>query len=418
MKLFAKSCIAVILSALLLCSCASKTAQQAIDQGKLAMASGDYQTALNSFKLAKGEGAKAENLDELITLIQCYVDAKTAYDADNIDGANQALARITFDYSDYTMKNDVDQLKADVAAKQSTMGDVDAQIAGTKKMVASGDYVSAQANITELYSKNLTEYQKSQVDEISATLASAQSKIDEANNKQPDVIYVQQPASNNTNVVATYYVVNCKQSITLRTSPSTSAGEITQIPLGQAVGYIENAGNGFYKINYDGKVGYSLASYLSPNKDTSSSSNNNVVATYYVVNCQQSITLRTSPSTSASEIVQIPLGQAVGYIENAGNGFYKINYDGRVGYSLASYLSPYKPSSSSSSSSASGSTAKVVNANEFITLRSSPSTSASEITKIPAGAYVTYLGPASNGFYKIQYNGMTGYGLASYLQIQ
>ena len=48
----------------------------------------------------------------------------------------------------------------------------------------------------------------------------------------------------------TYYVVNCKQSITLRTSPSTSASEICQIPLGSAVSYISTASNGFYFISY------------------------------------------------------------------------------------------------------------------------------------------------------------------------
>ena len=68
------------------------------------------------------------------------------------------------------------------------------------------------------------------------------------------------------NIIATYFVVNCRESITLREEPSVYALEITQIPLGQAVGFIENAPNGFCKINYDGLVGYALAEYLSPNR--------------------------------------------------------------------------------------------------------------------------------------------------------
>lgn len=52
----------------------------------------------------------------------------------------------------------------------------------------------------------------------------------------------------------TYYVVNCKQSITLRPGPDINSGEICQIPLGAAVSYIESAENGFYKINYNGKL--------------------------------------------------------------------------------------------------------------------------------------------------------------------
>lgn len=60
----------------------------------------------------------------------------------------------------------------------------------------------------------------------------------------------------------TMYVVNCKESITLRKSPSTKADEIRQIPLGAAVSYMEPSIDGFYKISYLGNTGYALASYL------------------------------------------------------------------------------------------------------------------------------------------------------------
>lgn len=50
----------------------------------------------------------------------------------------------------------------------------------------------------------------------------------------------------------TYYVVNCKESITLRPQPDVTSGELCQIPYGSAVSYIESAQNGFYKIVYNG----------------------------------------------------------------------------------------------------------------------------------------------------------------------
>lgn len=133
----------------------------------------------------------------------------------------------------------------------------------------------------------------------------------------------------------TMYVVNCNQSITLRTDPFTSAAEICQIPLGAAVSYISSSENGFYQISYLGYTGYALASYLS---EEAPAVNDTLYTTMRVVNCNESITLRTSPSTSASGICQIPLGAVVSYIEVAANGFYKITYLGRTGYALASYL--------------------------------------------------------------------------------
>ena len=138
--------------------------------------------------------------------------------------------------------------------------------------------------------------------------------------------------SYSTNVVATYFVVNCRESITLRNAPSVYADEITQIPLGQAVGFIENAGNGFYKINYDGLIGYALAQYLSPNK------HGNSIRYARVVNCDRWISLREYPDTNSAALRHIPLGAYVQYLGRAGNGFYKIEYDGVVGYGLQAYL--------------------------------------------------------------------------------
>ncbi len=135
------------------------------------------------------------------------------------------------------------------------------------------------------------------------------------------------------NNITYMYVVDCKESISLRESPSTSARVLTQIPLYGMVEFVDEADNGFYMVWYNGQLGYALASYLDiyePQVYTG--------ITYTVVNCNESITLRTSPYTSAEEICQIPLGAVVNYIQTAGNGFYLVNYNGRNGYALASYL--------------------------------------------------------------------------------
>ena len=137
--------------------------------------------------------------------------------------------------------------------------------------------------------------------------------------------------------------------------------------------------------------------------------NNNIVATYFVVNCRQSITLREYPSVYANEIAQIPLGQAVGFIEKASNGFYKIDYDGLVGYALAEYLAPKNRAAQRG--------ATVVNCKISITLREEPTTYAYELAQIPLGARVKYLGVESNEFYRVEYRGMVGYVLKTYIEL-
>ena len=233
----------------------------------------------------------------------------------------------------------------------------------------------------------------------------------------PTPVTSQQTTPQNQYVI--YYVVNCKQSITLRPQPDVNSGEITQIPLGSAVSYVEAAENGFYKVIYNGSTGYALASYLSATKPSETATSGQIntadYETYYVVNCKQSITLRPQPDVNSGEITQIPLGAAVSYVKAAENGVYQVIYNGNTGYALASYLSTTKPSVSTSNNTVSYETYYVVNCKQSITLRPQPDVNSGEICQIPLGAAVSFISTASNGFYYISYNGNTGYSLASYL---
>ena len=225
-------------------------------------------------------------------------------------------------------------------------------------------------------------------------------------------------APNSNQTYKTLYVVNCNESITLRTSPSTSSKEIMQIPLGSAVSYIETAANGFYKVIYNGNTGYALASYLgeeytggaknpAPAASTTTGFYNG--QPLWVVKCKESISLRTQPSTSASAITQIPLNAQVTYLSDASNGFVQVRYNGSSGYALVQYLDEFEPQIAIYQNMT------VINCNQSITLRTSPSTSAAEICQIPLGASVYVIEEASNGFYRVEYGGRSGYALSKYL---
>ena len=225
-------------------------------------------------------------------------------------------------------------------------------------------------------------------------------------------------------IYKTMYVVNCKESITLRTSPSTKAAEIRQIPLGAPVTYVETAANGFYKVIYNGDTGYALASYLNESAYNSYTNSGNASGysggytssslpygtSLQVVNCKESISHRESASTSAPALLQIPLNAIVKYYDVAENGFYYISYAGVAGYALADYLRPTE------SQRYIGAFMRVVNCKQSITLRTAPSTSASEICQMPLNESVYVIATAPNGFYQVQYYGNVGYALSKYLQ--
>ena len=176
--------------------------------------------------------------------------------------------------------------------------------------------------------------EKSAVQETVAEVANSESLQE----TQPQTVAVTQ-----AQVLTTLYVVNCNESITLRVSDSTNSKEIKQIPLGAAVSFMENAANGFYKVSYNGSIGYALASYLSvdPYDHYVAPTKASTVWSGKVVRCNEYITLRRTPSTKGEEITKIPLGSIVTVYSGADNGFYYIDYDGFEGYALAGYIDAY-----------------------------------------------------------------------------
>ena len=315
----------------------SETAEKALEQSKLSMASGDYTAALNYLKLAQDEGQLDEKSKETLQILDNYLKAEKEVAQHQTTKALEYLNAIPAAYANYSIAGDIEKLKQEIEKGTSSAANIEEQITAIRNWIASGDYASAALNITELLTKNLTAEQRKQADELKATLETAKAKISQAEQSAKSVAQTYQEISGNTNVIATYFVVNCQRSISLRSYPSTSANAITQIPLGQAVGYIEDAGNGFYKINYDGLVGYSLASYLSPSYDNGR--NNYSGTSAQVVNCNEWISLRSYPSTSAPRLDRIPLGAYVTYYGTAENGFCDIEYHGQRGFALSQYLS-------------------------------------------------------------------------------
>ena len=107
-------------------------------------------------------------------------------------------------------------------------------------------------------------------------------------------------------------------SLRLRSQPSTSADTITYLDKGVAVGIIEKL-SGWYKVAYEGDVGYVSADYIVVDQD-------NVFSTYGITNADD-VNARSAPSTSASILFSIKEDYTVSVIGFA-NGWYKITSNG------------------------------------------------------------------------------------------
>ena len=148
--------------------------------------------------------------------------------------------------------------------------------------------------------------------------------------------------------LGTMTVVNCDNWVTLRAEPSTNADTVTRIPYGENVdAYYYNSR--FTECYYFGLHGYILSEYLTSglyrdyqhyepgDSKEQNTDYDNYMGTMRVVNCDNWVTLRSSPSTKASSVAKVPLGD---YVEayKYDSDFYECYYEGMHGYILKKYL--------------------------------------------------------------------------------
>lgn len=232
------------------------------------------------------------------------------------------------------------------------------------------------------------------------------------------------PAFARGSYLGTLRVVNCRDWVTLRSRPSTSAGTVDRVPLGARVeAYYYNSQ--FTECYYAGQHGYILSTYLSNgSSQSSSSSSSSYLGKKYIVNCREFVTLRRYASTSAPTVTKVALGQVVDAYYYNGT-FCRCFYNGQEGYILSQYLGSYpdysydeddymEPQPLGYTRGESLGTMRVAHCDSWVTLRRNPSTSASTVTRVPKGAKVSAYYYNSE-FAECYYNGQHGYILLRYL---
>ena len=141
--------------------------------------------------------------------------------------------------------------------------------------------------------------------------------------------------------------------------------------------------------------------------------NNNKVEAASVYYTTSNLNLRKTPSTSGARLVLMPKGTKLVPLQYS-NGWVKVKYNSvYTGWCSSQYLTTKQPSNNTNQNTG-YKVSGVKYTTSALNLRSSASTSASRIILMPNGAKVTTLA-YSNGWYKVNYKGYTGWCSAQYL---
>lgn len=226
-----------------------------------------------------------------------------------------------------------------------------------------------------------------------------------------------------------------------RTGGSMSASVITVLDHGSTVSLRGSASNGWQPVTCAGQAGYVALRYLaydggSSNGSTSGDSTDDSGSgsqyasgtTLYVSGTGGGgLRLRSSGGYAGSILAVAPEGAAVTTRNGGSSSWVAVTYNGTIGYMSAEYLAKNGSSSGTNTSgttsggnSQNGSSSGLANGDHAATtdplnLRYSPSFSSGVAAVAPAGTVILITGGISNGFYPIDWDGLSGYMSGDYL---
>ncbi|MBQ7491942.1 MAG: C40 family peptidase [Clostridia bacterium] len=144
-------------------------------------------------------------------------------------------------------------------------------------------------------------------------------------------------------------IVTTNSAVNFRKEPSTDSASIGKLYNDTRVAILDEAG-GWYKVAYQGTVGYMSADYVAPQPIMNIECGGAKVTTAV-------LNMRSAPGTENSIVTKLYEGK-IAKIIGINNGWFKVQYNGNTGYISPDYVTivPYTASSGSSGSSSSGST--------------------------------------------------------------
>ena len=217
-------------------------------------------------------------------------------------------------------------------------------------------------------------------------------------------------SSNTTPSTSTPIEGQTTENLNLRQQANTSASILTTIPKGTTIQVLaDKDSNGWYKVNYSGKIGYVSSSYLTITKYSTPEV---VKQTGYVYNLNGTLlNVRPQPSTSQAAIGTLSEGKTVVIIGETGN-WYEIEFNGSTAYVSKDYISLSAPTPEVVKQ-----TGYVYNLNgTLLNVRPQPSTSQAAIGKLSEGETVVIIGETGN-WYEIEFNGSTAYVSKDYVTL-
>lgn len=337
---------------------------------------------------------------EINNIIKTYYDAQASGDVEAIASLNtylndiekiriQEMSKYIEDYpvlNVYTKPGLAENTYVAYVYSEVKFTDVDQELPGLKTyyigqdgdgqyFINDGTYddtvrnyikeVTLQDDVVDLNNKVVVEYNDllAEDDELNEYVAYLKEKINEdvgvilAKEETPDEAEeaegeaaeeeTEEPGSTDDNIVTTVTMVKATDVVNIRTSDSETADKIDKAQIGQEFKLLEQRGNGWSKVEYNGKDAYIKSEYLetvseetvvdtgSAEAESTDADSGTVSGT---VTVKENVKVRTSASTTADSLGTAYVGEKLDLIMKQADGWTKVKYKGQTAFVKSDYV--------------------------------------------------------------------------------
>lgn len=212
-----------------------------------------------------------------------------------------------------------------------------------KAAVAYNDMIAEDKTLADFLVNLADEIEKN----VGETLARAEESGEtDEENEEPDE--AESEESDESEVVVTK--VKTTAVVNIRTSDSETADKLGKAAVGDEFKLLETKGNGWSKIEYDGKEAYIKSDFLEPSETETASADNEedtptqqtdneqTTATTGTVTVKENVRVRAGASETSEKIATAYAGEKLEVIMKQADGWTKIKYNGKTAYVKSDYV--------------------------------------------------------------------------------
>ncbi|MEG2235961.1 MAG: hypothetical protein RR144_05955 [Clostridia bacterium] len=164
-----------------LIGCKSGEIKRQLESGITALNDGKYDEAKEDFEEVIREDKNNGQAQNIITIIDNYENAKKALEQNKISEVKEYISKIPKEYTNYSIKDDIDKIKGEVDKKDKIIKDIDAKLQNIDSLIKDKKYEEAQNEADKIDIKDAFKEQKDKLNNYNKII---NKKLEEIRNKE------------------------------------------------------------------------------------------------------------------------------------------------------------------------------------------------------------------------------------------